>query len=155
MIGQRLARWFGFTAGPPGRLLVTLLYAALFAGAIAWVEARSVRARPHAQPPASIGGVAGGLYVTITASFEVGEWEVLLDGLELVPDFADGRRWEGAAEAEGAHELLIDVQARDGAGIEEDALRVVVRAGSRTIERTIWGIDRLSLLIDLAGGLEP
>lgn len=155
MIGQRLACLFGFTAGPPGRLAVTLLYAAFFAGAIAWVEARSVRARSHGQSTVPADGIAGSLQVTITASFEVGEWEVLLDGLELVPAFADGRRWEGAAETAGAHELLVDVQARDGAGIEEDALRVVVRAGSRTIERTIWGIDRLSLLVDLAEGLEP
>lgn len=130
----------GFAAPAWRRVVVALAYGAVAFAVVAWVDSprqasdAKIAAVSTARPTPDAASVA----IEITATFDVAQWTVRVDGEPLTPDASQARSWRGVATARGAAgELFVDaIGAEEGA--PPQALRLVVLQGSERAERTVW-----------------
>lgn len=121
-----------FTRPSWQRLLVALAYAVAVAAAVWAVEAPGPIPPTPVNPPEA----SSSIVIRATATFPVGRWTVLVDGMAL-EGIATAQTWSGKAVG---HEVLVQAERLDAADQSPGAVRLDL--GSRST--LAWGEGTVS-----------
>lgn len=121
-----------FTRPSWQRLLVALAYAVAVAAAVWAVETPGRIPPTQVKPP----DASSGIIIRATATFPVGRWTVLVDGV-AVEGIATAQAWSGTAVG---HEVLVQAERLDAADQTPGAVRLEL--GTRS--SLAWGEGTVS-----------